>query len=289
MSELVSVGQQHSINFTGFQISTDGIWGPETKGNAIRCVQVACNHDYGSGLDVDGEWGALSSAALSGHYVERGETQFLVTAVEILLMLRGYNPNGVECPGSFGDGLFAAVCQFQTDAGITVDGIAGVETICALMDVSMVSGGGSYSGSGSLFSDDGSWRQYDPNNLPNFSADEFKCQCGCGHDVCDELKCKAQALRDKLCQVYGCDMPMTITDGFRCPPYNAQEGGTSTSLHMEGKAFDFQVYRNGTYHMDAELINNVVACAHQVGLGVGTYYSTGFCHCQLANWDYSGD
>ena len=59
----------------------------------------------------------------------------MVTAVEILLMLRGYNPNGVECPGIFGSGLEAAVRQYQKDAGLKVDGIAGKNTIKSLMNV----------------------------------------------------------------------------------------------------------------------------------------------------------
>jgi len=272
---IVSIGQAHSINFTGRNIDQDGIYGNDTKKNGIMCVQVACNNDYGSGLDVDGEWGALSSSALSGHYVERGECQFLVTAVEILLMLRGYDPGGVECPGVFGDGLYNAVMQYQSDNGLEVDGIAGVNTICSLMGVSMVDGG-SYS------YDSGEWSKYDPNNLPNFSADEFKCQCGCGHDVCDELKQKAQLLRDKI------GMAMTITDGFRCPSYNAREGGTSTSLHMEGKAFDMQIFKDGTYHMSDDDQRYYRQLAHECGLTTGNYYGGGggWMHCQIGRNDY---
>lgn len=48
-------------------------------------------------------------------------------------MCRGYDPNGVECPGKFGDGLEKAVKQFQEDRGLTVDGIAGRNTILKLI------------------------------------------------------------------------------------------------------------------------------------------------------------
>ena len=50
-------------------------------------------------------------------------------------MCRGYDPNGVECPGKFGSGLEAAVKQFQSDRGLKVDGIAGRNTILKLMGV----------------------------------------------------------------------------------------------------------------------------------------------------------
>lgn len=133
--QIIAEGQQHSINFTGVSITTDGIWGSKTKANAIRCVQNAMNLDYGAGLKVDGIWGSKSNAALGSHTVRKGETQYMVTALEILLMLRGYQPNGVECPGVFGSGLEAAVKAYQAAAGLTVDGIAGKNTFKSLMNV----------------------------------------------------------------------------------------------------------------------------------------------------------
>ncbi|RHB06509.1 N-acetylmuramoyl-L-alanine amidase [Coprobacillus sp. AM42-12AC] len=130
---IVSRGQQHSINFTGHTISTDGICGTKTLANVARCFQVAMNNDYGAKLTVDGAFGKNSKATLGKHYVKKGEKQYLVTAVEIALMCRGYDPSGVECPGKFGDGLEKAVKQFQADRGLTVDGIAGRNTILKLI------------------------------------------------------------------------------------------------------------------------------------------------------------
>ena len=133
--QIIAEGQQHSINFTGHSIATDGIWGSKTKANAIRCVQNAMNLDYGAGLAVDGIWGSRSNKALGNHWVKRGETQYMVTALEILLMLRGYYPSGVECPGQFGSGLEAAVRSYQSAAGLKVDGVAGKNTFKSLMGV----------------------------------------------------------------------------------------------------------------------------------------------------------
>lgn len=135
LDSIISRGQQHSINFTGHSIATDGAYGPKTQANIARCFQHAMNLDYGSKLTVDGSFGKKSKSALGHHYVKRKETQYMVTAVEIALMCRGYDVGGVECPGQFGGGLEAAVKQFQSDRGLKADGIAGRNTILKLMGV----------------------------------------------------------------------------------------------------------------------------------------------------------
>lgn len=126
-------GQIHCNNFTGAGIPVDGYDGPKTRKGAVMVLQTAINQDYRAGLNIDGIWGPASERALGSHYVCKGECQYMVTALEILLMLKGYNPQGVECPGSFGSGLEAAVRQYQRDHGLTVDGIAGYKTFKSLL------------------------------------------------------------------------------------------------------------------------------------------------------------
>ena len=126
-------GQIHCKNFTGAGIPVDGYDGPKTRKGAVMVLQTALNMDYRAGLTVDGILGAMTLQALGSHYVCLKECQYLVTALEILLMLKGYNPQGVECPGSFGSGLEAAVRQYQKDHGLTVDGIAGRNTFMSLI------------------------------------------------------------------------------------------------------------------------------------------------------------
>lgn len=106
--ELIALGQQHAINFTGVKIAVDGIVGKDTKRMGVRVVQRAMNLDYGSTIVVDGIVGRRTLAKAGRHYVKRGEKQYLVTALEILCLLQGKNPNGVECPGIFGGGLASA-------------------------------------------------------------------------------------------------------------------------------------------------------------------------------------
>lgn len=126
-------GQIHLNNFTGAGIDVDGLYGPDTKKGGIMVLQTAINMDYRAGLVVDGIWGTATDRALGSHYVCLKECQYMVTALEILLMLKGYNPNGVECPGTFGAGLDAAVRAYQRDHGLAVDGIAGRKTFMSLV------------------------------------------------------------------------------------------------------------------------------------------------------------
>lgn len=131
-NSVIRDGQIHCNNFTGAGIAVDGYDGPETRKGAVMVLQTGLNMDYDAGLDVDGILGALTLQALGNHYVCIGECQYMATALEILLMLKGYN-TPVECPGSFGAGLDAAVRAYQDDHGLTVDGIAGRETFMSLV------------------------------------------------------------------------------------------------------------------------------------------------------------
>lgn len=132
-TNIVALGQQHANNFVQAGITTDGIRGTNTKKASIKVLQHALNCDYSSNLVVDGVWGTKSKKALGNHYVKRGEKQFLVTALEILLMLKGYDPKGVECPGIFGGGLERTVKRYQSDNGLIADGKAGKDTFLSLI------------------------------------------------------------------------------------------------------------------------------------------------------------
>lgn len=132
-SEIVKAGQTHANNFVGAGLTVDGIRGKETKKAGIKVLQTGLNLTYKTGLVVDGIAGAKTTSALKGKSVRKGDTNHLVTALEILLMLKCYNPNGVENPGVFGNGLDAAVRQYQKENGLTVDGIAGEKTFKSLI------------------------------------------------------------------------------------------------------------------------------------------------------------
>ena len=113
---IIKAGQQASIKFTGHAIEVDGIRGPETRRQAARVLQHAMNLDYRKKLAEDGVIGILSRAVLGVHYVKYGEKQYMVTAAEILLMMLGKDPKGVEYPGIFGSGLKAAAGKSKITA-----------------------------------------------------------------------------------------------------------------------------------------------------------------------------
>lgn len=126
-NKVICVGQNYANQFAGTDIEVDGVRGPETVMAGIKVLQTALNLDYNAGLSVDGIWGSASQKALGNHYVVRGEIQYMVTAAEILLMLNGYQPNGVERPGEFGSGLERAVNEYKKDHGLNPDGVCNAE------------------------------------------------------------------------------------------------------------------------------------------------------------------
>lgn len=65
-----------------------------------------------------------------------------------------------------------------------------------------------------------------------FRDDEFKCKCGCGMDVQDELKEKIKRARE----IAG--VPFFINSGARCKEHNKKVGGTLNSSHIKGLAVD---------------------------------------------------
>ena len=132
-NSLIAQGQQHTINYTGHSITVDGINGRNTKANIVRCFQCAMNHDYHSGLKVDGACGKDTINALGNHHVKLGGRQEMVRAVQVALYCYGFNPGKTDA--IFGDNTKLAVIQFQKAKGLTADGVAGKNTIKALMGV----------------------------------------------------------------------------------------------------------------------------------------------------------
>lgn len=132
-AQAVKAGQAISNIILGTSIKEDGKWGVETKENAVKILQWAMNEDYDAGLEIDGIAGTKTYSALGQHTVRKGETQNMVTALEVLLLMNGYNPHGVEIPGEFGDGCAKATGQYQEAKGLTVDKIAGRNTFLKLI------------------------------------------------------------------------------------------------------------------------------------------------------------
>lgn len=117
---IIKKGQQHAVNFTGKKIAIDGIGGSETKMMKALVLQHALNLDYGKTIAEDGDFKTKSKSKLGSHYVKKGEKQYMVTAAEILMELHGIDPNGVEMPGKYGNGLVKAAKKFFGDDGTKI-------------------------------------------------------------------------------------------------------------------------------------------------------------------------
>lgn len=130
--ELIRIGQENANNFVGAGLVCDGIRGALTVRAAVMVLQTALNMDHGAGLNVDGKMGAKTLQALGSHYVRKGETQYMVTAAEIMSYLMGYDAGGVECPGTFGNGLEKAINAFKQANGMPANGECCRATFIAL-------------------------------------------------------------------------------------------------------------------------------------------------------------
>lgn len=105
-------------------------------------------------------------------------------------------------------------------------------------------------------------------HYPNFTRDEFECQCGCGSAA------MSPTFMGKLQQVrtaYG--KPMTVTSGYRCPDHNANVSSTGRDgPHTTGRAADI-----GVSHADAKRLL-ALGTIHFTGIGVKQKGSGRFLH-----------
>lgn len=119
---------QGYLNSQGANLTIDGLLGPLSLKAAVRFLQKALNNEYSAALDLDGLWGPMTQAAIRTLY--QGSQGEAVAALQTLLYLHGYEPNGID--GIFGSGCSAAVRSFQKNKGLAVDGMAGKLTFAAL-------------------------------------------------------------------------------------------------------------------------------------------------------------
>ncbi len=139
---------QARLKTYGYYKSTvDAKWG---KATLIALLRYQSNN----GLTVDGVVGGgtarklgitLSSTARSGG-INKGKTYENVKAVQTALKSAGYYSSAVD--GVWGRRTMCAVMHFQSDSGLTVDGVVGSATERKL-GITLETGGGSSGGNGS--------------------------------------------------------------------------------------------------------------------------------------------
>ena len=110
-------GYASKAKFT--KLVEDGYTGPKTKSAYVRVYQHLV------GVTVDGVFGPKSKKAAP--IVQKGKSSATWNKfVQGLLYCHGYDPRGFD--GIFGNGMLAAIKQFQKDNKLTQDGIVGPNT-----------------------------------------------------------------------------------------------------------------------------------------------------------------
>lgn len=133
IGKIVKDAQTHIKNFTGIKITETGIVKAEDYAALRKALQTALNLDLNAGLAIDGEIGPKSTAALRKVALKKGARGYLVTVLEMGMMLDCIDPSGLENPGIFGTGLDSAVKKFQKKHGLAQDGVAGINTLKAMV------------------------------------------------------------------------------------------------------------------------------------------------------------
>ena len=120
--------QEWLNNNYGTGIAVDGLYGPATKKALVKALQTEFNRQFGSGLAVDGIFGNNTKNACRN--IKQGMTGNITKTIQGMLICRGYDTNGFD--GIFGSGTANAVRQFQSNNGLSADGIVGKNTFSKL-------------------------------------------------------------------------------------------------------------------------------------------------------------
>ena len=190
--------QLYYLGYYGGEIG--GIWGAKSKAATI-------SFQKDNALDADGIFGK----------------QTIAKSTEIVKTIQKVVTDGkIAIDGLAGQETKDATVRWQTEHGLTPDGIAGVNTRAKIEEES-------------TDEDDGWW-----GDIRYFSKKEFACKCG---QYCDGYPAQMQRgvvevadrAREELNGVG------FVSSGLRCSQHNANVGGVSDSRHLSGKAIDLRI------------------------------------------------
>ena len=190
--------QLYYLGYYGGKI--DGIWGAGSKSATI-------SFQKDNNLDADGIFGA----------------QTIAKSTEIIKAIQKAITDGkIAIDGLAGLETKDATVRWQTEHGLTPDGIAGVNTRTKITEES-------------ADEDDNWWH-----SIRYFSRKEFACKCG---KYCDGYPAQMQRGLVELADRAREELEGVgfVSSGLRCPQHNANVGGASNSRHLSGRAIDLRI------------------------------------------------
>ena len=102
-----------------------------TGNDWVRRLQQECNNQGYSKQKVDGIAGLATLAGCPT--LKKGASGNITKLLQEKLVTLGYSTNGVD--GIFGSGTYSAIREFQTDKGLSIDGIVGQNTWRKLLNL----------------------------------------------------------------------------------------------------------------------------------------------------------
>jgi len=123
------------------------------------------------------------------------------------------------------------------------------------------------------------------NLTSNFKKSEFECKCGC--EMPDEVFFNIEKLANQLQYTRDfIELPINITNAYRCRSHNKAVGGVSNSQHILGKAADLQVKGISPDELH-KVLDTLAEYNHVMQGGLGLYDS--FVHYDIrgtrTRWD----
>jgi peptidoglycan hydrolase-like protein with peptidoglycan-binding domain len=106
-----------------FNLSVDGIYGPETKKMLIKALQTELNKQYNAHLEVDGIFGNKTKSKCPN--VKVGAKGNITLLINSKLICLGYN---ALMSDTYSSQTQNAIIQFQKSHGLLADGICGKNT-----------------------------------------------------------------------------------------------------------------------------------------------------------------
>lgn len=202
-------------------LSADGIWGENTNAKAVEIatkIQEALNDNIKVSSVISDKIKALLES-------EKVNDDKINNIYEYAKKELNENGDKLDVDGIIGEATINAIKNFQAAHNLSVDGVVGLNTALELWGKELIT----------------PVKVKDWNLYPNFTKDEFKCQCGGAYcngypdEIDTALVEMLQAIRNKY------NKPLIITSGVRCKQHNYNVGGVGNSRHINGKAADFYV------------------------------------------------